>query len=382
MGESPTSTPGNTGLNLQTDPKQDLPPRSGHVPENAMDPFDKLRAGSAHHKDLTPDRYDEDEINLLDYWRVIWKRRKLIGYIVLATVVLTAVYSLTMTNVYQAKAVIMPVSAKGGGGGGGGLAALASQFGGLPGIAMPASASASEIINLMKSNILRERMIEQHNLLPILFYQQWDAKRQAWKKGGGFSFSLNPLAYISMITKAIGPSPPRRATPKKDPDAPEMWDALRALDGILKVTNNIKENTIVITADYRDPELAAKFVEYALKTLTDFMSSEAKRVATTNRVYLEQQLGTTMDPFIRQKTYNLIAEQIETAMMAEVKENFAFKVIDPPLAPDKKIKPKRSQMVMLSLVVALFIGIFVAFFLEYLEKQNINLNIPKFPWRK
>jgi len=63
--------------------------------------------------------------------------------------------------------------------------------------------------------------------------------------------------------------------------------------------------------------------------------------------------------------------------MAEVKENFAFKVIDPPLAPDKKIKPKRSQMVMLSLIVALFIGIFVAFFLEYLEKQNININIPK-----
>ena len=329
-------------------------------------------------QDLTPltPKIEEDEINLLDYWRVIWKRRRMIGYIVAATVVLTAAYSLTMTNIYQAKAVIMPVSAKGGGGGGGGLAALASQFGGLPGIAMPASASASEIINLMKSNILRERMIEQHNLLPILFYQQWDAKRQAWEKSAG-GFSLNPLSYISLLTKAVAPGPPPRAAQKKDPDAPDMWDALRALDGILKVTNNVKENTIVITADFRDPELAAKIVEYAMKTLTDFMSSEAKRVATTNRIYLEQQLGTTMDPFIKQKTYNLIAEQIETAMMAEVKENFAFKVIDPPLAPDKKIKPKRSQMVMLSFVVALFIGIFVAFFLEYLEKQNININIGK-----
>jgi len=39
-------------------------------------------------------------------------------------------------------------------------------------------------------------------------------------------------------------------------------------------------------------------------------------------------------------------------------------------------------MVMLSFVVALFIGIFVAFFLEYLEKQNININIPKLPWVK
>jgi uncharacterized protein involved in exopolysaccharide biosynthesis len=64
----------------------------------------------------------------------------------------------------------------------------------------------------------------------------------------------------------------------------------------------------------------------------------------------------------------MIAQQIETGMMAEVKENFAFKVIDPPLAPDKKIKPKRAQMVMLSLIVALFVGIFVAFFREYIEK--------------
>jgi hypothetical protein len=40
-----------------------------------------------------------------------------------------------------------------------------------------------------------------------------------------------------------------------------------------------------------------------------------------------------------------------------------------------KIKPKRSQMVMISFVVAMFMGIFVAFFLEYLEKQNININI-------
>ena len=84
--------------------------------------------------------------------------------------------------------------------------------------------------------------------------------------------------------------------------------------------------------------------------------------------YLEEQLGSTADPFIKQKTYNMIAQQIETGMMAEVKENFAFKVIDPPLAPDKKIKPKRVQMVMLSLIVALFVGVFAAFFREYIEK--------------
>lgn len=313
----------------------------------------------------------EDEINLLDYWRVIWKRRKLIGYIVAVTVVLTVVVSLFMTNIYQAKAVITPVTAKGGGGGAGGLSALALQFGALPGIAMPASSSASEIINLLKSNVLREKVIAQHSLMPVLFYKQWDPRKKDWKTRGEGMFTLNPLSWLSALSGAISPGPSAGAR-KKEPGVPDTWDALRLLDDIVKINHNVKESSITISADFHDPDMAAKIVEYFLTTLTDYMSSEAKRVATTNRLYLEQQLGTTSDPFIKQKTYNLIAEQIETAMMAEVKENFAFKVIDPPLAPDKKTKPKRAQMAVLSFVVALFIGVFVAFFLEYLEKIKTN----------
>jgi uncharacterized protein involved in exopolysaccharide biosynthesis len=59
-------------------------------------------------------------------------------------------------------------------------------------------------------------------------------------------------------------------------------------------------------------------------------------------------------------------------MMAEVKENFAFKVLDPPIVPDQKIKPKRTQMVILALVASLFLGIFVAFFKEYLAKRKMQ----------
>ncbi len=344
MGE-PTSMPENAGVSVQTDPKQYLTPGC-----------------------------EEDEINLLDYWRVIWKRRKLIGYIVVATVLLTVVVSLFMTNIYQARAVITPVGSKDGGGGG--LAAsLAQQFGGLPGIAMPGLSSSSEIVSLLKSNILREKVIVQHNLMPVLFYRQWDVKQQRWKASEG-GFSLNPLTWVSSLINLVTPTPTSGAR-KKQPGVPDAWDGLRALDGIVKVNSNVKEGTITITADYRDPDLAAKFVDYFMISLTDHMSSEARRVAQINLKYLEGQLVVTADPFIKQKIYNLIAQQIETSMMTEVKENFAFKVIDPPRAPDMKIKPKRSQMVMISFVIALFMGIFAAFFLEYLEKQNINISIGK-----
>jgi uncharacterized protein involved in exopolysaccharide biosynthesis len=51
----------------------------------------------------------DDEINLLELWQVVWKRRKLIAYIVSACVVATVGVSLLMTNIYQADAVITPV---------------------------------------------------------------------------------------------------------------------------------------------------------------------------------------------------------------------------------------------------------------------------------
>ncbi|MGO9139584.1 MAG: Wzz/FepE/Etk N-terminal domain-containing protein [Syntrophales bacterium] len=294
---------------------------------------------------------EEDEINLLDYWRVIRKRQKLIIRMVVAAVLVTVVISWLMTNIYQAKAVITPIASKESGAGVSTLSALALQFGALPGIVLPGGSSAAEIVNLLKSNVLREKVIERYQLLPVLFYKEWDTEKKDWKRG----ISLNPLVYVGV---------------KKGTGVPDVWDGLRMLDSIVKVNQNIKENIIILTVDYYDPAMAAKMVEYLLTALTDHMSSEARRVATINQKYLEEQLVKTADPLIKQKIYNLIAQQLETSMMAEVKENFAFKVIDPPMVPDKKISPKRIQMALLSFVAFIFIGVFLAFFMEYLEKAK------------
>jgi len=308
---------------------------------------------------------EEDGINLLDLWRVIWKRRKLIGVLVIAVVFVTVGASLFMNNIYQSKAVIIPITAKDSGGGGA-LSTLASQFGGVSGISLPGSSSSTEIVSLLNSNILREKVVERYRLMPVLFYEQWDSRKKEWKHDQGIS--LNPLRWVLNLVKAVGPSDQKAARRKEEEGIPQMWDALRLLNGIVQVNNSTKDNTIILTVDNEDPELSAKMVGYFLETLTEHMSSEAKRVALTNRNYLEEQLQKTADPLIRQKIYNLIAQQLETAMMAEVKENFAFKIIDPPKVPDRKIKPKRALMVVLSFSLALFMGVFIAFFMEYLER--------------
>ena len=54
-------------------------------------------------------------------------------------------------------------------------------------------------------------------------------------------------------------------------------------------------------------------------------------------------------------------------MMAEVKQNFAFRVLDPPKVPDMHIKPKILKNIILSFALSLIVGIFAAFFIEYIE---------------
>ena len=310
----------------------------------------------------------DDEINLLELWQVVWKRRKFIAYFAGIVVVLTAVVSLLMTNIYESNAVITPVETKGGAGGGM-AAALAAMGGGLGGmIALPESATSSEIVLLLNSNILREKIIKEYNLLPVLFSKQWDEEKKTWKKGG---FSLNPLTWISKLIALIKPADKKAV--KKEPGVPDMWDGLRALKDLVQIKSNVKEKSITISAQFDDPEIAASLAGYFVAALNDHMSQEARRVAAINKKYLEEQLPLNSDPLIKQKIYTMIAQQVETAMMAEVKENFSFKVIDPPMVPDKKIKPKRAQMVVLSFVVALFLAVFIVFALEYLEKNNIHI---------
>jgi len=298
-------------------------------------------------------RLDKDELTLLDYWQIIRKGKALIILIVMITVFSTGIRLLFMENIYQATAIITPVETKEKEGGI--TSMLTQQFG----IAPSASSQASEIVSLLNSNIVREKVIQNYNLLPLLFHESWDEEKKMWKE--------ETFPWLRKFLRSITPENTKGGR-RKESTGPKIWDGLREFQAIVTVKNNLRENMISISVEFWDPEMAAKMVDYIIMTLNDHMCSEAKRVATVNMKYLVKQVDKYPDPFIKQKIYALIAQQIETSMMAEVKENFAFKVIDPPKEPDIKVKPKRGLIVMLSFVVSLFLGILAVFSKEHFKK--------------
>jgi uncharacterized protein involved in exopolysaccharide biosynthesis len=275
-----------------------------------------------------------------------------------------------MDNIYESTAVITPQSDlkdKAGG-----LASMASQLGGLAGIAgiagisLPGTTSVYELESLLDSNTVREKVIVKNNLLPVLFDDDWDEVKNEWKEP--LFFVKWALDFKKWIKSAI---PVSKKSKIEESDVPTVWDGLRLLDKkVLKIDRDVKSNMVTITVQFHDPEMSAKLVDDFLTGLADYMSAEAKRVANTNRKYLEEQLVKAVDPVVREKIYAMLTHQIETSLMAEVKENFAFKVLERPKVPDKKVKPKRALMVLAALFGSTFIGIMIAVYRESVEKQK------------
>jgi uncharacterized protein involved in exopolysaccharide biosynthesis len=267
-----------------------------------------------------------DEINLLDYINILARHKKLIIFTVVIAVTATAIISFLSPRIYEAKAVIMPVAQSQEQSG---MSAIALQLG----IASNQTSNASELFSLLQSNILMERIIIKNNLVPVFFGE--DAKG------------------------------------KKENE--QIWDGIRYLKNtIYKARDNKRDGIIELSVEFKDPEISARILTYILTELTDYMSSEAKRVADTNKKYLESLIDKNSDPLIKQKIYAMIARQIEISMMAEVKENFAFKILDPPRIPDMKIRPRITMNIMLSFIMSLIGGICLAFIMEHIKSTKIS----------
>src|SRR5437867_12477701 len=76
---------------------------------NATDDIDAMNAKDDAMDAMTQQtQIPEDEVNLVDYWRVVWKRRRLIGGLFVSAVLTALVVSLLMPKLYESTATLLP----------------------------------------------------------------------------------------------------------------------------------------------------------------------------------------------------------------------------------------------------------------------------------
>jgi len=108
--------------------------------------------------------YGEDEINLLDYWRVIWKYKFLIGALTAVSILIALIYSLLLPKIYiSTTTILIPRE----GSGGGFLSALGASGIGrrIAGISLPSLTPNRDIFtSILKSRTLALNLVAHFNL--------------------------------------------------------------------------------------------------------------------------------------------------------------------------------------------------------------------------
>src|SRR5207245_9270640 len=80
------------------------------------------------------------------------------------------------------------------------------------------------------------------------------------------------------------------------------------------------------------------------------------------------------DVKVQEALYTMLTSQYEQAKIAEARDTPSVQVLDPGVPAEKKSKPIIWLNMLIAGVLALFLGIFLAFFLEYLERMKREVN--------
>lgn len=371
----------------------------------------------------------EDEINLLDLLIVLAKRKGLIIGITLGTALIAAIVSLTMAPIYKAETKILPPQQ-----GSSSMASqVLGQLGGFAGLAGGSLGKTSNdlYIALLKSRPILDNMIDRLKLMEFYKSKSREDARSALrgalktqddKKSGIVSIGIEDKdpkmaadianAFVDELREYNKRLALTEASQKrlffeeqlkdvkegliKSEEAMKTFQektgvirideqAKAVMEGIAQLRALIAEREIQIRvmktyATSHNPDIQR--TEEELKGLREQVSKLEKTdgsgnpdvILSTDRM---PSIGTAYIRKLREFKYNealyeILLKQYELARLDEAKDAPIIQVIEKAIPPEIRIKPKRSQMVMIAMVAGLFISVLAAFLMEFIEKSSAD----------
>jgi LPS O-antigen subunit length determinant protein (WzzB/FepE family) len=246
-----------------------------------------------------PDYTDD----LRDYLAPILSRWKLLAAAVISAMLLGYLISAyALTRWYHAIAILKPMTPQQTAGHFQGLLGNTNlgSLGDLVGSQYNADA-AQEYITILTSFSFVNAMVERHHLAPELL----------------------PAGRTS-----------------SDPDA-QAWAVYRAVLARLQCDYAVKNSSITLSFEDPERERARRILGYAIDDLREKLRSREVRNAADAVASLEQRVGKISDALLVREIYELIAAQMQRQQLAEIQADFAFEVLQPPVAPDLPVRPRR-----------------------------------------
>lgn len=293
----------------------------------------------------------DDEISFRELVGVVWAGKWIIAGISTGVAIISLVVVLSMPNVYQSKALLAPAEENAGGG-------LSSQLGGLAslaGINLGAPNVNKSVISLevLKSRSFLTDFVKRRELLvPLLAGKEWNV--------ASGELVLKDDIYDVNTKKWIG----------RYSQGPSDETSFKAFNRILQVSQAKDSGIITLSLNHFSPLLAQQWLEWLISDINQQMRQRDIEEANRSIEYLKEQLSQTAVAGVQQVFYQLIEKQMQIVMLANVRDQYVFKVIDPPAIPEEKFSPKRGMIVILSVSLAFIVSLALVLILNALRDHE------------
>ena len=378
----------------------------------------------------TAPQQDDDEINLFDLLIVLAKHKLMVLGFPLVAAVLAVIVSLLLPNIYTATTKILPPQQ----GQAGGAAAMLAQLGGLAGAAggLAGIKNLSDLyIGMMKSRTVADNIIQRFDLNTVyegkypsqvrltfanasnitsgkdgiinIDVDDKDPKRAA-DLANAYVEELMKLTQVLAVTEAsqrrlfferqLGQAKESLAKAEAAARGAMQSGGLMQVEGqgrtLVETTARLRGQITVKEvqigamrsfATDRNPDMrmAQQELDTLKYELARLEGAGTSAHSKTNADRSPEKAGSGIDSVrllrdvkYQETVYELLAKQFELAKIDEAKESTVVQVLDKAIEPDRKSKPKRSMIVLLATLAALFIGVIGAFVREALVKAKAD----------
>ncbi|GLQ33215.1 Wzz/FepE/Etk N-terminal domain-containing protein [Litoribrevibacter albus] len=309
----------------------------------------------------TPTPYFEqapDEIDLLELWRAIWSQKWKVILITLIFSVGSVIFALYQPNLYTSEALLVPA---GDDKSSSGLGALAGQFGGLASLAGVSLSSGGgdkteEALAILKSREFITQFVRKSNILIPLFALQ----PMRFSQG----VALDPSIYDESTNTWV------REVQSPYTAEPTDWEIYKAFSQILTVSTDKQTGLVTVSIEWYLPEQAQQWVTLLIKGLNEHIKSRDVSEAQKSINFIREKIKEVSLVDMQAIFFNLIEAQGKTIMLAEVRDEYAFRTIDPAVVPLEKSKPKRALICVLGTLLGGMLGTLWALVSYFVKKRS------------
>ncbi|MGH8497161.1 MAG: Wzz/FepE/Etk N-terminal domain-containing protein [Gammaproteobacteria bacterium] len=282
----------------------------------------------------------ERDISVFEFWRALADDRWLVVALVVVAAILSTIMALVLTPMYRSEVVVVEV---GDGRSSLGTAAMLAPLGGLAGLAGIDLSGFDEGTGraraVLHSRMLVEEFISRHDLLPVIFNEAWNSETESWVEDSD--------------------------------EAPTLWLGVRHfLEDVRGIEEDPAAGVIRISVEWKDPELAAEWANGLVALANNIVRTRDLMEAERNLAYLNDQISRTNVVELQQVLYSLVESEMQTMMLAKLKEEYAFAVIDPAVPAERRSFPHRALLVAVGTILGGFIALFVVLVRLVLKRQK------------